>query len=181
MVRNLILMAMLLTVVILLGYVPPIALGFSSVPIVMQNLGIMLLGGLLGCRRGAITVSVFLLMAGLGFPVLSGGRGGIILFISPTGGYLIGYLLAVILIGWLLERYVEKITYIKIVIIVTMGAAIINLSGSIFISYYLKLERIETMLLISIPFMMIDMLKVFLASSIIYRLRFVSLIAKNKT
>lgn len=181
MAKNVILMAMLLTIIILLGYLPPITFIFSPVPIVMQNLGIMLLGGLLGWRYGGITVSVFLLLAALGFPVLSGGRGGIILFVAPTGGYLIGYFFAVIVIGWLIEKYIQNLTYIKVVIIVTIGATLINLTGSLFISYYLKLERIETMLLLSIPFMIVDMLKVFLASSIIYRLRFVSLIAKNKT
>ena len=47
------------------------------VPIVLQNMMMMLAGGLLGKKYGPLAVSVFLLMVAVGFPVLSGGRGGI--------------------------------------------------------------------------------------------------------
>ena len=47
------------------------------VPIVLQNMMMMLAGGLLGKKFGTLAVSVFLLMVAVGFPVLSGGRGGI--------------------------------------------------------------------------------------------------------
>lgn len=78
------------------------------VPIVLQNMMMMLAGGLLGKKYGPLAVSVFLLMVAVGLPVLSGGRGGIAVFASASGGFLVGYVLAPLVIGYLLEKNWEN-------------------------------------------------------------------------
>jgi biotin transport system substrate-specific component len=73
----------------------------NPVPLVAQNLLVVLSGLLLGPLSGALAVALFLLLGALGFPVFSGGRGGIALFAGPTGGYLVGYLAGALLAGLL--------------------------------------------------------------------------------
>ena len=73
-----------------LGLIPKIDLPFG-VPITAQTLGIMLAGCLLGPWRGFQAVLLFVVAAALGLPVLSGGRGGLAPFMSPSAGYLYGF------------------------------------------------------------------------------------------
>lgn len=73
------------------------------VPITLQTLGVMLAGAVLGPWRGAASMALLLLVA-LGLPLLAGGRGGIGVFVSPTAGYLIGWLIAPVVIGLIVGR-----------------------------------------------------------------------------
>lgn len=73
----------------------------SPVPIVVQNLFVVLAGLLLGPLDGAIAILIFLAIGAMGFPVFSGGRGGLAHFLGPTGGYLLGYLVAGLVSGFL--------------------------------------------------------------------------------
>ena len=75
--RLLTLSAMMVAILIILGLFPRIPLGFIPVPIVLQNMGVMMSGELLGPRYGTISVFSFLLLAFIGMPILSGGSGGI--------------------------------------------------------------------------------------------------------
>lgn len=76
----------------------------GPVPIVLQNLFVLLTGLLLGPRWGLASVGVYLLAGLCGLPVFAGGTGGIGRLFGPTGGYLVGYLPAVFLAGWISEK-----------------------------------------------------------------------------
>jgi biotin transport system substrate-specific component len=80
------------------------ALPIGPVPVVMQNLFVFLAGLILGGRWGMASVGIYLLAGAVGMPVFAGGTGGIGRFFGPTGGYLIGYLPAVFLIGWIAQK-----------------------------------------------------------------------------
>ncbi|MDE4172852.1 biotin transporter BioY [Phaeobacter sp. PT47_59] len=86
-----------------LGLVPQITLAFG-VPVTAQSLGIMLCGTVLGARRGLLAVLLFLLLVALGLPLLSGGRGGLGVFASPTAGFLFGFPVAAFVTGLIMER-----------------------------------------------------------------------------
>ncbi|GAB2851106.1 biotin transporter BioY [Actinocorallia aurea] len=87
-----------------LGVFPGINVGGSGVPIVLQNIGPVLVACLLGARRGTAAVALFLALAALGLPLLSGGRGGVAPFVGPSGGFLYGYLLSAIVAGLIIAR-----------------------------------------------------------------------------
>jgi biotin transport system substrate-specific component len=76
----------------------------SSVPITLQTLGVMLVGSLLGARRGALAVLTLLVLVAAGLPLLAGGRGGLGVFVGPSAGYLVGWVLGAWVIGRLVER-----------------------------------------------------------------------------
>ena len=85
--KSTVLIAMMIAIIIALGFIPGIPLGFIPVPIILQNMGIMLAGALLGPKRGFLAVLIFLLLVALGLPVLSGGHGNMAVFIGPSAGY----------------------------------------------------------------------------------------------
>jgi biotin transport system substrate-specific component len=99
--------ALFAAVMAVLGLVPKIDLPFG-VPITLQSLGVMLAGCLLGGKRGFQSLALFLLAVAVGLPLLSGGRGGIGVFMLPSAGYLIGYALAAGVIGLLMGRLPSK-------------------------------------------------------------------------
>jgi biotin transport system substrate-specific component len=82
-----------------------IPLPWTPVPITGQTFGVLLVGILLGARRGALAVGLYLLDGAAGLPVFQPlGAPGILRFAGPTGGYLMSYPLAAFVTGWLAER-----------------------------------------------------------------------------
>ena len=101
--RNLTYIALFAALIAVLGLVPKIDLA-SGVPITAQSLGIMLCGTVLGARRGALAVLLFLALVAVGLPLLSGGRGGIGVFATASVGFLLGFPIAAFVTGWVMER-----------------------------------------------------------------------------
>ena len=64
-----------------------------AVPFTLQTFGVFCALLLLGGKRGTVAIAVFILMAAVGLPVLSGFRGGIAALIGTTGGYILGFVL----------------------------------------------------------------------------------------
>lgn len=81
-----------------------IKLPFTPVPISGGTLGVLYAGVLLGSRRGAAAVALYLLEGAAGLPVFSGGAAGILHFVGPTGGYLVGFPVGAFVAGLLAER-----------------------------------------------------------------------------
>jgi biotin transport system substrate-specific component len=65
----------------------------------------MLCGTILGSKRGAMSVLLLLLLVAVGLPLLSGGRGGLGLFVSPSAGFLIGWPVAAFVTGMIVEKW----------------------------------------------------------------------------
>jgi biotin transport system substrate-specific component len=81
-----------------------ITLPFGPVPLVLTNLFAVLGGLLLGPFWGSLSSLGYLAIGALGFPVFSGGRGGLAHLAGPTGGYLAGYVVAALLAGMIARR-----------------------------------------------------------------------------
>lgn len=91
-----------------LGIFP--GLYWAAVPIVLQNAGPMLAGSVLGARRGGASVLLFLVLVALGLPLLSGGRGGIAPFVGVSGGFMIGWLVAAVVVGLVVAAFRRRPT-----------------------------------------------------------------------
>ena len=101
--RDLALIAMFTGVIAALGLIPAVAPFGAAVPITAQSMGVMLAGAILGSKRGALAVLLFLGLVAIGLPLLSGGRGGLGVFAGPSVGYLVGFPVAAWLVGRLTE------------------------------------------------------------------------------
>ena len=74
-------------------------------PVTTQSIGCMLAGAIIGAKRGALSMLLFMLLVAIGFPLLSGGRGGLSVFIGPSGGFLLGWILGAYIIGFLFYHF----------------------------------------------------------------------------
>src|SRR6266481_8322080 len=80
-------------------------LPFTPVPLTLQNFGVLLVGLLLGSRRGFAALALYLVEGVSGLPVFSpAGPGGIAQIVGPTGGFLMAYPLVAFTAGWIFER-----------------------------------------------------------------------------
>jgi biotin transport system substrate-specific component len=82
-----------------------IPLPFTPVPLTLQNFGVLLVGLLLGSRRGFAALALYLAEGVAGLPVFSPiGPGGIAQMLGPTGGFLLAYPLVAWLTGYVMEH-----------------------------------------------------------------------------
>ena len=101
--RDLALVASFAALIAVLGLPGGIQVFGNAVPVTLQTLGIMLAGSLLGWKRASLSVLVLLVLVAAGLPLLSGGRGGLAVFVGPSAGYLVGWVLGAAVIGWLVQ------------------------------------------------------------------------------
>jgi biotin transport system substrate-specific component len=102
--RDLALIAIFAGIVAALGIVPAFTPPGFGVPITAQSLGVMLAGSVLGARRGALSLLLFLALVAIGLPLLAGGRGGLGVFVGASAGFLLAYPVGAYVVGWLSER-----------------------------------------------------------------------------
>jgi biotin transport system substrate-specific component len=76
----------------------------TPVPLTVQNLGVLLVGLLLGSRRGFAAMVLYLAEGAMGLPVFSPGPGGMLQLLGPTGGFLLAYPFVAFLAGYVFER-----------------------------------------------------------------------------
>lgn len=160
--------AIMLAVIIVMGAIPSIPLGFIPVPIVLQNMGIMLAGVILGKKYGFITVVGFLCLAALGLPILSGGHGGFVVFIGPTAGYLYAYPVAAFLIGWATEwlRKNKKFNFVTLwIVLLVLGVLLIDTLGAVGLNIAAQMP-LDKALIYQIAFLPGDIIKSIFAVAI---------------
>ncbi|MFD4182781.1 biotin transporter BioY [Rhodococcus sp. NPDC058514] len=122
--RDLAQIAVFAALIIALGLPGTITIGSSGVPITLQTLGVMVAGALLGPRKGVLTVLTVIAL-GLALPVLAGGRTSLTSLSSVTGGFLIGWIPAVALIGWLTVKMLPRYNVFAGIVINALGGIVV--------------------------------------------------------
>jgi biotin transport system substrate-specific component len=136
-------------------------LPFSPVPVTGQTLAVLMLGAVLGSRRGLISVLAYLAEGAMGLPVFAGGAAGIARILGPTGGYLLGFALAAFVTGWLAERGWDR-QIIFTLLAMILGNIVIYVVGLGWLSIYVGMKNAVPMGLY--PFIAGDLLKIALAT-----------------
>jgi len=108
---------------------------FSPVPITMQTLAVLLTGALLGSRLGSLAVLAYLLEGVAGLPVFANAHAGLVHMSGPTGGYLLGFVPAAALTGYLAERR-GKTSWMITLSIMTIGTSVIFICGLGWLSFF---------------------------------------------
>lgn len=138
-----------------------IPLPFSPVPITGQTLAILMIGALMGRRRGSLAVLAYLGEGLAGWPVFAGGRAGLAHLMGPTGGYLVGFVGAAYLIGWLAERGWARRMWTTLLAML-LGNLIIYVCGLGRLAMLVGVERAFSLGLY--PFIIGDLMKMVLAA-----------------
>jgi biotin transport system substrate-specific component len=101
----------------------------GAVPITAQTLGVMLAGVILGPWRGAAAVVVFEVLVAVGLPLLSGGRGGLGVFVGPSVGYLIGWIIGAFVIGLIVRADRRRPTWWRTALGCVVGGIVVVYVG----------------------------------------------------
>ncbi|MGD9014517.1 MAG: biotin transporter BioY [Candidatus Omnitrophota bacterium] len=144
-----------------------IYLPFSPVPVTGQVFAVLLSGVICGGVFGSLSQLIYI---GLGIAGLSWfaafSPASAHLFASATGGYLIGFVIAPLLIGGYTDRYIGARAFFSQIKLMMLGVGVIYVSGAVVLALVMKLTFWQTMLQGVIPFILIDLIKAALAASI---------------
>lgn len=167
--KDLAYMVMMTTLIIVLGFIPAIPLGFIPVPIVLQNMGIMLAALALGGKKGGLSVLMFLLL-GLFIPVFSGKATTLAVFMGPTAGYVFAWLLVPLIFALLTKVVASQNKMMVFVLIWLAGVLVVDLIGAIWLSVYTGMGLLPA-LTSNLVFIPGDTIKALLATVIVLKFK----------
>lgn len=140
---------------------------FGGVPITAQTLGVMLAGAILGPWLGALSVTILLALVAVGLPLLAGGRGGFAIFLGPTAGYALGWILGAIVVGLIIHAgHRRPVWWRTAVAMIAGGVVAIYAVGIPVQSLVTRLPLAETALT-SLIFLPGDLLKAAIATVVV--------------
>lgn len=140
-----------------------VAIPLWPVPITGQTLAVLLVGASLGATRGGISMVVYLLAGLVGLPVYSDRTAGAAVLLGPTGGYIVGFVLAAAFTGWLAERRWERRLAAGMLAFVA-GSVVVFLVGLPWLKVSLGLTWSETLTGGLYPFIVGGVIKAVLAA-----------------
>ncbi len=146
-----------------------IAIPVGPVPIVLQNMFVLLAAIILGPAWGIACISIYLLIGLAGLPVFAGGTSGIGKLFGPTGGYLIGYLPCVFVTA-VISKKAGKNIFSDITAMV-IGSLIVYAAGVPWLKFVTSMTYAKALTVGMYPFLIGDALKIIAAAFIARSLR----------
>lgn len=145
-----------------------------TVPITLQTMGICLISGLFGLKRGTIATVVYIVLGAIGVPVFSGFTSGIGIILNSTGGYIIGFIFTALIVGFVSDKFKGKL--VPLIISMVVGILICYVFGTVwFAVVYAKANEAASIGTILgwcvIPFLIPDAIKIAVASVLTNRLK----------
>ena len=133
------------------------------VPVTGQTLVVLLIGMTYGPRLGGITIAAYLFEGALGLPVFAGGAAGAAVLMGPTAGYLFGFLLAAIAMGYLAERGMGR-TVVSTIAAMVIGNCVVYLCGALWLANFIGFG--QAIMMGVLPFLYGDALKLVVAAGL---------------
>ena len=143
-----------------------IPLGFTPVPITGQTFAVLLTGAVLGSRAGAASQFLYLALGAVGLPFYAGGTGGWERATGATAGYLVGFVVAAYVVGYLAENRQDRRFSTSVGAFLT-GNLVIYVLGVAWLMYHLSWDLATGVEKGMAPFIIGDTLKILLAGGAI--------------
>lgn len=140
-----------------------------TVSVTLQTFAICLTAGLLGWKRGTLTVIVYILLGMVGLPVFTGFKSGIAAVTGPTGGYIVGFIFTALIVGIASDKLGKKIW--QSLLFMTIGVLVCYLFGTIWFMIAYKVTFASALSTCVIPFLIPDAVKIVLAAVLVNRLK----------
>ena len=153
---------------VLIALCTQVAVG-APVPVTGQTFAVLMVGALLGSKRGALAVLTYIAQGLAGLPVFSYGQWGLQALLGPTGGYLIGFIAAAYLVGALAERGWDRRVGTTVLAMV-LGNLVLYAGGLVWLCCLVHLfgKPLGNVLAIGLyPFLLGDVLKIVLAAALL--------------
>jgi biotin transport system substrate-specific component len=163
--KTIVLVSLFAALIAVLGLAPKVP-GPFGIPITAQSMGIMLCGTVLGAKRGALAVLLFITLTALGLPLLSGGRGGLGIFAGPSSGFIIGFPIAAYVAGLITTKLkMVKIFYSSLLGAIIGGIFVLYIPGIIGMSIALG-KSISEATVLALIYLPGDLIKAFLCATL---------------
>lgn len=144
-----------------------VPLPFTPVPMTLQPLAVLLVGALLGAKRGGAAALLYLLEGAAGLPFFASGKAGLHWVIAgPTAGYLLAYPPVAALVGWFSDRGWSRNVELTVVMM-AIGIMLIHLGGWTWLTAVIGLGPREAFFAGNAPFFFGDLIKIALAAALL--------------
>jgi biotin transport system substrate-specific component len=143
-----------------------IPLADTPVPITGQTFAVVLIGAAYGAPLGASTLLAYWLIGLAGAPIYAEGKSGWDTFVGPTGGYIVGFVLAAALTGYLAQQRWDR-RFSSSLGAMLLGNVAIYVPGLLWLAHYLNTGVNDTLVAGLYPFVLGDVIKLFLAGALL--------------
>jgi len=151
---------MILVSVVFLGVLANIRIPLWPVPITMQTFGVFAIAFFFGSRKGLLSILAYVLAGIVGFGVFAGRSSGMDVMMGPTGGYILGFLVAVFFVGYMIEKGYGRDKK-SVLLCMVIGNLVIYLFGIIGLRLYFADFTWWKILIVGvIPFLIGDAIKI---------------------
>ncbi len=150
-----------------------ISIPLGSLPAIsLQTIFVFLAALLLGPKLGSISIMIYIFMGAIGLPVFSNYRGGISVILSGSGGFLFGFVISVIFIGFMKNiKFINK-HYSFLFGLLGLGNIIIYMCGAAYLSYLTNMSLFSYIAVFT-PYFIGDFLKILVVLYVYSRIRYV--------
>lgn len=141
-------------------------LPFTPVPVTGQVFAVLLSGVILGKWYGGLSQGFYAGIGAAGVPWFAGMTAGAGILTGVTGGYIVGFIVAAMIIGWFTDRYVSARSFRSMFVLMVTGVAVIYLFGVVQLSLVLGVGAQKAIELGALPFIGADIYKALIAAAI---------------
>ena len=153
----------------LLAVCSQIQIPLPAVPINLALFAVHLTGALLGMKRGGLSVLAYVLLGIVGIPVFAGFKAGPAVLFGKTGGYILGYILCALIVGFLSRRW--GVSFAKLCAAMAIGVVVCYAFGTVWFMVLTGMNLMTSLTYCVIPFLPGDAVKIVLAALLTLRLR----------
>ena len=136
------------------------------VPITGQTLAVLLVGSALGARRGALSMALYALLGLVGLPVYAAGGSGAGVLLGASGGYVVGFIAAAALVGWVAERFGDR-TWRTALLSFALGTVVTFAVGMVWLAVVLGTDLQQTLEYGLYPFVVGGIAKALIGAAVI--------------
>ncbi|WP_282156187.1 biotin transporter BioY [Cytobacillus gottheilii] len=145
-----------------IGVMAQMVIPIPPVPITGQTLAIGLAATILGAKYGTFSVLLYLMIGAAGVPVFAEFSGGLSTIVGPTGGYLIGFIPAVFIMGFYMEK--TAFTFLQAMIANTIGMLIALIFGTVWLKIAADMSWLAAIAGGFTPFIIVGLIKAAMAA-----------------
>lgn len=148
----------------IIAVLSPLTLPLGVIPLTLQTLAVGLIATILRPRETFFAILIYILLGLVGLPIFQGGTAGLTEFLSPRGGYLVGFLIVGPLISWLLGKVDYKMK--SVLIINILCHLLLLVIGTLWLKFYMGTDFKNAFALGFLPFILVELLKATLVTII---------------
>lgn len=139
-----------------------------AIPLTMQVFGVFLSIGMLGMKKAVFCVLTYVLLGLTGAPVYSNFQGGVQVLLGQTGGFIVGFVLAALVSGFLIDKAADK--FKPVFLSMLLGLFICYICGILWLIVGFSFD-FKSAIVLNAPLFIFDVLKIALAAVLSLRLR----------